>query len=202
LWAILVLASLLVLIVFALSVPLDVVLYVDVYGRPKFRMRLTWLYGLVNKEIAKKEKKPEEKKKTVRGKRKPRKRGPGARTILEILRTRGLLGQIKLLLKGIIRLTRIKEFAADFKVGLGDPADTGLIFALIGPATFFVGSSFPNKIKVQPSFTDEAILEGSLHGTLRVRPIQIIPPVLRFVFSLSTIRVAKILAVTKWRRKK
>ena len=58
-WAILILASLLVLIVFAFSVPLDVVLRVDVYGRPKFRMRLAWLFGLVSKEIIpKKEKKP------------------------------------------------------------------------------------------------------------------------------------------------
>ena len=201
-WAILILASLLVLIVFALSVPLDVVLCVDVYGRLKFRMRLAWLFGLVNKEIAKKEKKPEYKKKTVRGKRKPRKRGPGASTILEILRTRGLLGQIKLLLKGILSLPRIKDFAADFKVGLGDPADTGLLFAIIGPATFFAGSYFPNQIKLQPSFADEAVLEGSLHGTTRMRPIQLIPPVLRFVFSLPIIKVAKILVVTKWRRKK
>ncbi len=201
-WVIAALVSLAVLIVFALLVPLDVVLYVDVYGRPKFRMRLAWLFGLVSKEIAKKEKKPEDKKKTVRGKRMPGKRGPGAGTILEILRARGLLGQIKLLLKGILRLPRIKDLAADLKVGLGDPADTGLLFALIGPATFFVGSSFPNQIKVQPSFTDEAVLEGSLHGALRLRPIQLIPPLLRFVFSLPTIRVAKILAVTKWRRKK
>ncbi len=201
-WIIAALASLAVLIVFALSLPLDLRAHVDVYGRPKFRMRLSWLFGLVSKEIAKKEKKPEDKKKTVRGKRMPRKRGTGAITILEILRARGLLGQIKLLLKGILRLPRIKDLAADLKVGLGDPADTGLLFALIGPATFFVGSSFPNQIKVQPSFADEAVLEGSLHGTLRLRPIQLIPPLLRFVFSLPTIRVAKILVVTKWRRKK
>ncbi len=201
-WVIAALISLAVLIVIALLVPLDVKLHIDVYGRPKFRMRLAWLFGLVSKEIAKKEKKPEDKRKTDRGERKPRKRGPAARTILEILRARGLPGQIKLLLKGILRLPRIKDLAADLKVGLGDPADTGLLFALIGPATFFVGSSFPNQIKVQPSFADEAVLEGSLHGTLRLRPIQLIPPLLRFVFSLPAIRVAKILVVTKWRRKK
>ena len=196
-WAILILASLLVLIIFAFSVPLDVVLRVDVYGRPKFRMRLAWLFGLVSKEITKKDKKPEYKKGADNGKRKPRKRGPGAQTILKILRARGLLGQIKLLLKSILRLLRIKDLAADLKVGLGDPADTGLLFALIGPATFFIGSPFPNQINVQPSFTDEAVLEGSLHGALRLWPIQLIPPLLRFVFSLSTIRVVKILAVAK-----
>jgi len=202
LWIIAALASLAVLIVFTLSLPLDLRAHVDVYGRPKFRMRLAWLFGLVSKEIAKKEKKPKDKKKAAKGERKCRDRGPRAKTILEILRARGLLRQIKLLLKGILRLPRIEDLVADLKVGLGDPADTGLLFAIIGPTTSFLGSYFPNRIKVQPSFADEAVLEGSLHGALRLRPIQFIPPLLRFVFSLPTIRVAKILVVTKWKRKK
>jgi len=202
LWAILILANLLVLIVFAFSVPLYVVLHVDVYGRPEFRMRLAWFFGLVSKEITKNEKKPEYKKEEDNGKGKPGKRGPGAKTILKILRARGLLGQIKLLLKGILSAPRTKDLAADLKVGLGDPADTGLLFVFIGPATSFLGSYFPDRIKVRPSFADEAVLEGSLHGTLRLRPVQLIPPLLRFVLSLPAIRVVKILAVTKWRRKK
>ncbi|MFC1995034.1 DUF2953 domain-containing protein [Chloroflexota bacterium] len=200
-WIIAALAGLAVLIIFALSVPLDLELRIDVYDRPKFRMRLSWFFGLVSKEIAKKEKKPKEKK-AIKGKHKPRKREPGARTMLEILRTKGLVGQIKLLLKGILRIPRIEDLAADLKVGLGDPADTGLLFALIGPTTSFLGSSFLNKIKVQPSFADEAILEGSLHGVLRLWPIQTVTPLLRFIFSLPTLRVAKILVVTKWKRKK
>ena len=159
-------------------------------------MRLAWLFGLVSKEIAKKEKK------AVEGKREPGEGRVGARTILEILRTKGLLGQIKRLLIGIFRIPRIKAFLADFRVGLGDPADTGLLFALIGPVAFFLGSSFPNQIKVRPSFSDEAVLEGSLYGVLRLRPIQLVPPLLRFVFSLPTIRVAKIAVVAKWRKKK
>ncbi|MFC1971532.1 hypothetical protein ACFLV0_06380 [Chloroflexota bacterium] len=65
-------------------------------------------------------------------------------------------------------------------------------------ATSFLGSSFRNEIKVQPSFADEAILEGSLYGALRLRPFQVINPLLRFIFSLPTLRVAKILVVTKW----
>ena len=77
-WAILLLASLLVLVVFAFLVPLDVMLRINVYGRPKFRMRLAWLFGLVSKEIMKKEKKPEYKKEADNGKRKPRKREPSA----------------------------------------------------------------------------------------------------------------------------
>ena len=200
-WIIATLAGLAALIIFALSMPLDLRLHIDTYGRPRFRMRLSWLFGLVNKEITKKEEKPEDKKKAVKLEQKPKEKRPGARIILEILRVKGLLRQIKILLKDILRLPRIRAIEADLKVGLGDPADTGLLFAFIGPAAPFLGSSFRNEIKVQPSFTDDAILEGSLCGALRLRPFQVITPLLRFVFSLPTLRVAKILVVAKWKRK-
>ena len=201
-WILIVLGSLAVLIVFTLSLPVDLRVHVDVSGRPKFRMRLSWLFGLVSKEIAKKKEKPKDKKKVAKGERVFKDGVLSARTVIKILRARGLLRQIKLLLKGILRLPRIKDLVADLKVGLGDPADTGLLFAIIGPTTSFLGSYFPNRIKVQPSFADEAVLEGSLHGALRLKPIQFIPPMLRFILSLPTIRVVKILVVTKWKRKK
>jgi hypothetical protein len=202
LWIIAALAILAVLILFALSLPLDLRGNIDISGRLKFRMRISWLFGLVNKDIAKSEKKPKDTKKAIKDKRQPKGGGPRAKIILEILRVRGLFRQIKLLLKDILRLFRIKDLVADLKVGLGDPADTGLLFAIIGPINSILGYYLPNRINVQPSFKDEFILEGSLYGALRLRPIQFIPPILRFAFSLPTARVAKILVETKWRRKK
>ncbi|MFQ5787179.1 MAG: hypothetical protein ACE5H1_04290, partial [Thermodesulfobacteriota bacterium] len=53
-------------------------------------------------------------------------------------------------------------------------------------------------IKVMPSFEDETVIKGYFHGTLRLRPIQLIPPFARFVFSLPTIKALKVLALTKW----
>ena len=201
-WVIAALASLAVLIILVLCVPLNIAFRLDVDGRPRFRMRLVWLFGLVSKEITKAKKKPEEESRVTEGKRKPRKRKIKARTILEILRTRGLLKQLKRLLKDILRRLKIRDLAADITVGLGDPADTGLLFALIGPATFFLGSSRIHDIRVQPSFEDEAVFKGYLSGAVRLLPIQLVIPSLRFVFSLATIRVVKTLVVSKWRRKK
>ena len=60
-WVAVTLSSLAVLIILVLCIPVDVGLYVDVYGRPKFRMRVGWLFGLVRKEIGKGKKKPEDK---------------------------------------------------------------------------------------------------------------------------------------------
>ena len=200
-WVVAALASLAVLIVLVLCVPLDVVLHLDVYGRPKFTMRLAWLFGLVSKEVRKGKKKLEEKKRVVEGKPKPERRAK-ASTIFRILRTKGLLGQLRNLLRDVFSRLKIRDLGVNLRVGLDNPADTGLLFALIGPATAFLGSSFLHQIRVEPSFDDEAVLEGYLYGTVRLQPIQLVTPLVRFTFSLATIRVVKKLVVTKWKRKK
>ncbi|MFC2032121.1 DUF2953 domain-containing protein [Chloroflexota bacterium] len=202
LWIVATLAGVVVAIIIALSMPLYLKLHMDAAGRPRFRMSLTWLFGLLRKDITRKEKRPEGKEKVLQEKRKSGGKRPRARVILEILRARGLLRQIKILVKDILRLPRIKDLEADLTVGLGDPADTGLLFALIGPATSFLSPSLRNEINVQPSFANDAILEGSLYGTLRLRPIRTITPLLRFIFSLPALRAAKILVVTKWKGNK
>ena len=189
-----------VLIVLILCVPLETVLSLEVYGKPRFRMRMVWLFGLVGKDIKRGKKKTEEKKKEVEGKQKRRRR-ISARTIFKILRIKGLLRQLRVLLKDLLRTFRIRDLGADFKVGLGNPADTGFLFNFIGPINFFLSSLFPFPVRVQPSFAGGAGLEGYLHGAVRLQPIQLVMPFLRFTFSLPAIRVIKLLVVSKWKRK-
>ena len=177
-WIVVTLASVAALIILVLSVPLDMVLDIEVYGKPKARLRLSWLFGLVSKEIGK------AKKKVIKEKQKPREHKKRIWDIFEILRTRGLLKQLEVLIRDVLRHFKVKDFIADFRVGLGDPADTGLLFALIGPATYLPGSPFLHQARVEPSFDDEAVFEGYSHGVVRLRPIQLALPFLRFVFSL------------------
>jgi hypothetical protein len=174
----------------------------DVYGRPKFRLRLTWLFGLVSKEIRKGKKKPEEEKRIAKVKRKPGKGRMGASVIFKILRTKGLLWQFKRLLRDVLSHLKIRDLGADFRVGLDDPADTGLLFAIAGPATLFLSSSFSHKVRVQLAFEEGGVFEGYLHGTVRLWPIHLVASSLRFAFSLATIRVVKILVLSKWKKKK
>ena len=182
-----------VLVVLALSVPVDVVLDLDTVARPKFRVRLTWLFGLVSKEVRKGEKRPEKKER--------RRKRPGIRAIVEILRARGFLSQLQKLIRDTFRCLEIKRLECDLRVGLDDPADTGLLFAVVGPITIFLGNSLFRRIRVWPSF-EEAVFEGHAHGVIRVQPIKLFPPLMRFIFSLLTLRVLKKLVLTKWKRRK
>ncbi|MEE9400359.1 MAG: DUF2953 domain-containing protein, partial [Dehalococcoidales bacterium] len=155
----------------------------------------------VSREITGREK-PEEKKKVVKGRKKPGRKISRVKDIFELLRTRGLLMQVGVLVRRVIGCFKIKELSADFKVGLGDPADTGMLFAAIGPAALLSGSTFPCQIRIEPSFQSEAILTGRLQGAVRLQPINLMVPLIRFVFSLATIRVIQKLVLTRWKRKK
>ncbi len=192
-WVIATLAGLVGLIIFVLCVPLDAALSIDASGRPKFKLRLVWLFGLISKEVSREKKKPEEKLK--------KKRGIGFRNTLKILRTRGLLRQLKDLVKSLLGQLKIKELAVKLNLGLADPADTGLLFALIGSTTPFLSLPSQYQIKVQPSLSDETVFEGYLHGVLRLRPIKLVGPFIRLVFSPAALRVVKILVLSKWKKK-
>jgi hypothetical protein len=201
LWVIAILAGLVGLIILVLCVPLDAALDLDTSAKPKFRLRLAWLFGIISKEIGREKKKPEKKGKTTKEKRK-KKRGIGFSTILRILRSRGLLRQFKDLVKDILGQLKIKELVVNLKLGLDDPADTGLLFAIVGATTPFLNLPSQYQIRMQPSFYGEALFEGHLHGVLRLWPIKLVRSFIRFVFSLAVLRVAKILVLSKWKRKK
>ena len=191
-WVIATLAGLAGLTIFVLCMPVDAALNIDTSGRPKFRLRLVWLFGLVSKEVKREKKKPEKK----------RKRRIGFRTISRILRIKGLLRQVKDLVRDVIGQLKIRELAVNLKLGLDNPADTGFLFASIGSITPFLSLPSQYQLRVQPSFYDEAVFEGYLHGVLRLWPIKLVRPFVRFVFSLATLRVVKVLVLSKWKRKK
>ena len=195
-WVIIILSSLTAVLIFVLCVPLNVTLRADVYGKPRFRLKVSWLFGLVRKDLKKGAKKvAKESYKTETGKTK-------LRDIIKVLRTRGLLSQLKRLVKDVLSCFKIRNLFADFTVGLGDPADTGLLFAFVGPAASWLSSSLPCRIRVQPSFEDEGTLEGYSHGVVRLRPIQLVIPALRFAFSPAAMRTVKKLVLAKWKRKR
>ena len=196
-WVVVALASLVVLIILILCVPIDMSFHMEVYGRPKFKMRLVWLFGLVHKELGRKKREPDENEEVTKGRPKRTKWRIKARTILQIIKTKDLLRHLWSLLRDIISRIRIKDISVNFRIGLDDPADTGILFATIGAANSLINSYGYHQIEVVPSFEDEVVFEGNLRGTLSLIPIQLIPPFMRFVFSFSTIRVLKVLFLTK-----
>ncbi|MBL7062407.1 MAG: DUF2953 domain-containing protein [Dehalococcoidia bacterium] len=199
-WAIAALVSLAVLITLLLCVPLDLVFRSNIDGKPRFGMRLIWLFGLVSHELRRGKKRPDEEA-AIEHKQKRRDWIWRIGVTFEVLRTKGLLRQFVSLAKRIRRHIKIKELVANFNVGLDNPADTGLLFAFIAPANLLLRYFSPHQIKIEPSFAGETIIEGHLYGAVRVRPIQLAAPLMGFAFSLPTLRAVKKLVLSKWKRK-
>ena len=200
-WVIVVLVSLAVFITLSLCIPLDLVFRANVEGRPKFSLRLIWFFGLVSREIRQTRSKPEEKGVSeYEGK-------PGdwlkrLKVTFEILQTKGLLKQLRSFIKRTIRQVKVRELIANFKVGLDNPADTGLLFAFIAPLNLAINYFLPHPIKIQPSFTGESFVTGYLYGAVRLWPIQLAASLIGLAFSLPTLRAAKKLVSYRWRSKR
>ena len=199
-WIGIALVCLVVFIVLILCIPIDMSFRFETHGKPKLKSNLVWLFGLVKKEQGRKKEESDQGRDVIKTKPKPKKRRIRIRTILQIIKTKGLIKQCLRFLENIFRHIRIKDFSGYIKIGFEDPADTGILFATIGAATSISNIYCPYPIKIEPSFEDRFVFESKLKGTFRVRPIQVTPTFMRFVFSLSTIRVLKVLISTKWRK--
>lgn len=192
-WVIVALASLVLLAVLLLSVPVDAVLTLDTSAERKFRVRLVWLFGLVSPELGRKTRKPE----AHPPGRAKRKRGIGWRTIWRILRIRGLLTKIKNLVRDVLSRIKIKEIAVNLRLGLDDPADAGLVFAVIGVARPFLKLPRQYEMRIEPFFSSQPSFRGHLHGVFRLQPIRLVIPLGRFVFSPTMLRVLRVLASSR-----
>ena len=194
-WVLITLAALLALIVLLLSVPIDLAFSLEVYGRPKFKARFSWLFGLFSRDIEGKKKGDAALKKAVKKKASKKKRG-GGRKALRLLTTRGLIRRLKALVLGILRRLEFREFRMDFRGGLENPVDSAMVFSLIWPAYLFLGPSFGRHVNLQVSFEGVAFLEGYCQGAVRLRPIRLAPPLARFIFSVPTLRAIKRMVIS------
>ena len=189
--ALYIIAGVILFIILMLSIPVDMKFDLATHEHTKAKIRIGWLFGLVWKDIrARKKKKPKEKPK------KRRKRG--IKSFLPLLRIKGLPGKILKLIRQILGCLKVRQLDADFRVGLDDPADTGIMCSVLWPALVPISSFGPVRFRVEPVF-DEVVFEGSLRGRVRVFPIQMVGPVLCFVLSPTGLRTVKSMVVSRWK---
>ena len=166
-----------------LAVPVDLVFSVEKGTEFKKSFRVGWMFGLVSKEIKgkeKAEKKPKKKKK----------RRGGIRYLLAALKTKGFVQKAATFLKRTLRQIRMHELTVDFDVGFAEPADTGMLFAAVGPASIAARSYPPLDLRIRPDFARER-LEGYAKGDIRVYPIALVAVFMIFALSLTTLKAAK-----------
>jgi len=188
-----VLAGLLALALGTLAVPVDVEVRRPGRGLPT-SVRIGWLAGRLEWEPAGGEERPaeaegpapeEEAEEEPEEDERARRRGPKLRDVVTALRTPGLgraVGRLLSRLSGAVRLRR-----AAASVRLGDPADTGRLWGLVGPVVATLPARWRDRVDLQPDFSPGAAdVAGRLRG--RVVPLRLVAAALGFVLSPPVIR--------------
>lgn len=194
-WVVGLVVGLLLVLVVLLTAPVDVVFYVE--RDAKFRLGATvrLMFGLIKKDLgSKKRRRREGDEQKARVKR----RRGSIRPLVAALTTRGFAQKLLKLTRDVLRIVKIRELKARVRIGLGDPAETGILFAVLAPTMVFVRSFSSADVEVEADFWEEK-LEGYCQGDIRAVPIRFVGILVPFIFSRTTWRAMR--AMMRARRK-
>lgn len=164
-----------------LAVPLDLTFEAEKADALKARVRLEWMFGLVKADIGSsgKQERPERILERGRRMRGVPPVGDGA-----------FLGAVFRLVRRLVKSLRVRELHVDARVGLDDPAETGMAFGLIGPVAGLIAALPGTDINVAPDF-DAAGVRGEARGSLRAYPIRAVLAVAAFAATPATWRAMR-----------
>ncbi len=158
------------------------------------RFTVRWLFGLVRVRIrvprarkagAAPSPRPPKEAKEARRARKKARATPGR--IVAVLREEAFRARARRLVGRLVRAARASGLRLRMRLGLGDPADTGRLWALVGPLAAAASGWHGAEVRIDPEFLD-AVLEFDAQGRVRVVPLQVLAIALGFALSPSSIR--------------
>lgn len=173
-----VLAGLLGLFVCLFSVPINLRFSFDSTVSPRFHLQIGWLFNAVRFGLPAEGKSRKKREKRIKKKRKP----VEMRAFLELI-SRPLIFRFFDLARKIRRAVHLNHLHADIRAGLGDPADTGILFGAVSSISPFCRMPGGIRMHWEPDFGEEPVLEGASEGMVRLRPIALAPAVFGFLFS-------------------
>lgn len=179
-------ASLLVLFVALLAIPFDITFNVQRREAFKSDINIVWLFGLVRFSIPGKSTSPPTTKplKTKPAKKSKARKTGMAKNLLWNARFRYRL--IKFV-KDLFKSIQIAAFYLRVRLGLDDPADTGRLWALLGPLSIYLSNLSNATVSLEPEFQRETLIVDG-NGEVRIVPLKIVFTILAFVLSPITIR--------------
>ncbi len=177
-----------------LCVPIELLFIFNADEMQLFHLRISWFYGLVGMGKGSHDSRSLARKRRVSASFR-------AGSIWKIVQMERAPERFMRFIWDIRRVCRVKDIDVDIRFGLGDPADTALLFAAVGLPVKFFCSSLPYRVSIEPAFSEEAVIAGHFYLVSRMRPVHIIVPFLRLCSSLGIINLIRIMAQFKWTRK-
>lgn len=168
-------AAFLLLLIALLAIPLTLTFQVSWQQAFESDIELQWAFGLVrirSRSSRAAAPTPEGEKREPgvgRGKRAPGKR----QNFFAVVRHTEFRRRIIRFISDMWRAVHKKEVSARVRVGLGDPADTGQLWAIVGPMAGMLANVQAASIDIEPDFLD-ATLDLDSSGSVRIIPLHMI----------------------------
>jgi hypothetical protein len=195
-------AAVLVLLVLALAVPVNLLYALKREGEWQGRIVIYWLFGLVHLSF-----RPGRRREGSTSRRRPRPtsrifRGgkrliKGRCDLLAVMRTPGFARRVVDLVGGLLEAARPRRLRIHFIIGMEDPADTGRLWAILGPLRLLFRKTICGRasgvaIEISPDFSGPRF-KGYSCASLRFVPLEMIGLVVGFLFSAPALRAARVL---------
>lgn len=175
------------MLILLLAIPLDLSFAFSVRDDVEGRMTIGWLFGLVRFPVSlTQEKKEAAEKKQSKAPRKKRKPEPPRVTYL--IRSGEFWRWSNRLLKRLLGHIKVYSLFLRVRLGLGDPADTGRLWAVAGPISALLASIPVARINIEPNFM-QAELQVESEGQIRIYPIRLIAVAVSTALSPTTWRL-------------
>lgn len=186
------LGLLLAFLVALLAVPLTVAFSIHRVEETQGLVRFRWLFGLVRFQIrlpqaAKTPSKPEPAPAEKPISHRQKKRRDVAGSLFSLIRQPAFRRRVCKFIRDMLRATHARNLFLRFRVGLGDPADTGRLWAILGPVAGMAQNFRIAAVRIEPEFVDP-VLEVESHGEFRLVPIQFVALTVAFVLSPTMLR--------------
>ncbi len=174
-----------------LAVPVDVAFRLEHVEALEGRLTVRWVFGLVKVRTAvprarRQPAKPEGGPKRAE-KRVPRKPHRPPAAFLAALRQTAFRRRVYRFGHDLVRAAHVTRLRLRMRLGLGDPADTGLLWGIVGPLHAMAQGLRAADVRIEPEFVDP-VLELQAQGRLLVFPLQFLALAVSFALSPSSIR--------------
>ena len=176
-----------VLIVALLAIPFEIIFKIHRQQATQSDIAIVWLFGVIriplsNDTEGQQAKKPRKPKKKKNGKAK----STNFSAVKNLFLNARFRDRLIKFVKDVFKTIHIASFYLRVRLGLDDPADTGRLWAYLGPLAMYLSNLSNATIYLEPDFQTETLdFDGS--GRIRFVPLQVIFTMLAFVFSPVTI---------------
>lgn len=107
---------------------------------------------------------------------------PNTISVKKLLHNKPFRKRILRYLQDIWEAIEKRDITLLMRIGLADPADTGVLWSLLGPLSAILSTTRNSQISLQPDFLDSSFaLQGK--GTIRIVPLKIIYLTVRLLLS-------------------